>query len=48
VPLLIIIKLEQFDYHGATAIGTLMLLLSFVLLLVINLLQAWMRARHAH
>ncbi len=48
VPLLIIIKLEQFDYHGATAIGTLMLLLSFVLLLLINLLQAWMRARHAH
>ena len=48
VPLLIVIKLEQFDYHGATAIGTLMLLLSFVLLLVINLLQAWMRARHAH
>ncbi len=47
VPLLIIIKLEQFDYHGATAIGTLMLGLSFVLLLVINLLQSWMRARHA-
>ncbi len=47
VPLLIIIKLEQFDYHGATAIGTLMLALSFVLLLVINLLQAWMRSRHA-
>ncbi|MEI6559477.1 MAG: sulfate ABC transporter permease subunit CysT, partial [Rhodospirillaceae bacterium] len=48
VPLLIIIKLEQFNYHGATAIGTLMLMLSFVLLLVINLLQAWMRARHVH
>ncbi len=47
VPLLIIIKLEQFNYHGATAIGTLMLLLSFALLLVINLLQAWMRNRHA-
>ncbi|MEI7609740.1 MAG: sulfate ABC transporter permease subunit CysT [Rhodospirillaceae bacterium] len=47
VPLLIIIKLEQFNYHGATAIGTLMLLLSFALLLVINLLQAWMRKRHA-
>ena len=46
VPLLIIIKLEQFNYHGATAIGTLMLMLSFVLLLVINLLQSWMRARH--
>jgi sulfate transport system permease protein len=48
VPLLIIIKLEQFNYHGATAIGTLMLMLSFALLLVINLLQAWMRTRHAH
>ena len=47
VPLLIIIKLEQFNYHGATAIGTLMLMLSFALLLVINLLQAWMRSRHA-
>jgi len=47
VPLLIIIKLEQFNYHGATAIGTLMLGLSFVMLLVINLLQAWMRRRHA-
>ncbi|MEI8396156.1 MAG: sulfate ABC transporter permease subunit CysT [Rhodospirillaceae bacterium] len=48
VPLLIIIKLEQFNYLGATAIGTLMLALSFVMLLVINLLQAWMRKRHAH
>ena len=47
VPLLIIIKLEQFNYHGATAIGTMMMLLSFALLLVINLLQAWMRNRHA-
>ncbi len=46
VPLLIIIKLEQFSYQGATAIGTLMLVLSFILLLVINLLQAWMRGRH--
>jgi sulfate transport system permease protein len=46
VPLLIIIKLEQFDYHGATAIGTLMLLIAFTLLLVINLLQSWMRRRH--
>ncbi len=47
VPLLIIIKLEQFDYRGATAIGTLMMLMSFVLLLVINILQHWMRRRHA-
>ncbi len=45
LPLLIIAKLEQYDYAGATAIGTLMLVLSFVFLLVINLLQAWAR-RH--
>ena len=42
-PLLIIIKLEEFDYQGATAVAATMLVLSFVLLLVINLLQA--RAR---
>jgi sulfate transport system permease protein len=46
VPLLIIIKLEQFDYAGATAIATLMLALSFLMLLAINLLQRWARARH--
>jgi sulfate transport system permease protein len=46
VPLLIIIKLEQFDYAGATAIGTLMLMASFALLLAINLLQRWTRSRH--
>ena len=40
-PLLIIIKLEQFDYAGATAIATAMLVVSFGMLLVINLLQAW-------
>ena len=45
-PLLIIIKLEEFDYGGATAIGAIMLAISFLLLLVINLLQAWSR-RHA-
>ncbi|HEY0439911.1 MAG TPA: sulfate ABC transporter permease subunit CysT [Xanthobacteraceae bacterium] len=43
VPLLIVIKLEQFDYAGATVIATLMLVASFALLLAINLLQAWMR-----
>ncbi len=43
VPLLIIIKLEQFDYPGATVIASLMLVASFVLLLAINLLQAWTR-----
>lgn len=39
--LLIISKLEQYDYTGATAIATVMLLASFVLLLTINLLQWW-------
>ncbi|HJT21458.1 MAG TPA: sulfate ABC transporter permease subunit CysT [Nitrospira sp.] len=41
VPLIIITKLEQYDYTGATAIATLMLLASFLLLLVINVLQNW-------
>lgn len=45
VPLLIITKLEQYDYAGATAIGLTMLLLSFVLLLTINSLQWWIRRR---
>jgi sulfate transport system permease protein len=40
-PLLIISKLEQFDYAGAAAIATVMLGFSFVLLLFINLLQWW-------
>ena len=44
-PLLIIIKLEEFDYAGATAIGSIMLAASFVLLLVINLTQSWARRR---
>jgi sulfate transport system permease protein len=39
--LLIITKLEQFDYAGATAIAVVMLMVSFVLLLIINLLQWW-------
>jgi sulfate transport system permease protein len=45
VPLLIITKLEQYDYAGATAIAVAMLVASFVLLLAINLLQAWARRR---
>lgn len=45
LPLLIIIKLEQFDYTGAAVIAALMLIASFVLLLAINLLQAWTRRR---
>ncbi len=44
-PLLIIIKLEQYDYHGAAAIGVVMLLASFTFIFIINLLQAWSR-RH--
>ena len=44
-PLLIITKLEQYDYAGATAIAVVMLVTSFALLLVINLLQAWARKR---
>jgi sulfate transport system permease protein len=46
VPVLIVAQLDQFDYQGATAIGTLMLAVSFLLLLAINLLQAWVRRRH--
>jgi sulfate/thiosulfate transport system permease protein len=42
-PLLIITKLEQYDYAGATAIATVMLIASFVLLLSINLIQKWSR-----
>jgi sulfate transport system permease protein len=45
-PLLIAIRLEQYDYAGATAIAIVMLVASFVLLLLINLLQRWSRARH--
>lgn len=44
-PLIIIGKLEQYDYAGATAVATVMLFFSFVLLLVINALQAWQRRR---
>ena len=40
-PLLIIVKLTEFDYAGATVIATVMLAISFLLLLIINLLQAW-------
>ncbi|MFC5479864.1 sulfate ABC transporter permease subunit CysT [Massilia suwonensis] len=44
-PLFIITKLEQYDYAGATAIAVVMLIVSFILLLTINLLQAWTRRR---
>ena len=44
-PLIIIGKLEQYDYAGATAVAVVLLAISFVLLLVINALQAWQRQR---
>jgi sulfate transport system permease protein len=44
-PLIIIGKLEQYDYAGATAVATVMLCISFVLLLIINALQTWQRKR---
>jgi sulfate transport system permease protein len=45
-PFLIVVKLEQFDYAGAAALGFIMLIMSFVMLLSINLLQQWGRRRH--
>ncbi|CAA7619268.1 sulfate ABC transporter permease subunit CysT [Magnetospirillum sp. SS-4] len=44
-PLLIVTRLEQYDYVGATAIAAIMLTISFILLLAVNLLQKWRRAR---
>jgi sulfate transport system permease protein len=44
-PLIIITKLEQYDYAGATAVAVVMLVTSFVLLLIINYLQWWARRR---
>jgi sulfate transport system permease protein len=46
-PLLIVTKLEQYDYAGATAIATVMLGASFLLLFAINLLQRWARRAEA-
>jgi len=46
-PLLIVTKLEQYDYAGATAIAVVLLLAAFTLLLAINALQAWARRREA-
>ncbi|MCY0855510.1 sulfate ABC transporter permease subunit CysT [Cupriavidus sp. D39] len=45
-PLMIYSKLEQYDYAGATAVAVVMLVISFALLLLINLLQAWTRRHH--
>jgi sulfate transport system permease protein len=47
-PLLIVIKLEEFNYAGATAIAAIMLVLSFVMLFLINLIQAWSRRRYGY
>ncbi|GGE00902.1 sulfate ABC transporter permease [Aureimonas endophytica] len=48
VPLLIVFRLEEYNYAGATAIATLMLAASFAMLLVVNLIQAWSRRRFGH
>jgi sulfate transport system permease protein len=45
-PLLIVIRLEEYNYPAATAIATIMLALSFVMLLVVNLAQSWSRKRY--
>ena len=47
-PLLIVIKLEEFNYAGATVIASLMLAISFALLLILNQFQAWSRRRLGH
>jgi sulfate transport system permease protein len=46
-PLIIITKLEQYDYVGATAVAAVMLVVSFLLLLIINGLQSWTDRRSA-
>ena len=47
-PLLIVIKLSEYDYAGACAIAAIMLAASFSCLLLINLIQAWSRRRFGH
>jgi sulfate transport system permease protein len=47
-PLLIVIRLEEYNYAGATAIAAVMLIISFVMLLVINLIQTWSRRRYGY
>jgi sulfate transport system permease protein len=47
-PLLIVIRLEEFDYVGATAIATIMLTISFAMFLCINVIQAWARRRFGY
>ena len=45
-PLLIVIRLEEYNYEAATAIAAIMLALSFLMLLVVNLVQTWSRKRY--
>jgi sulfate transport system permease protein len=45
-PLLIVTQLEEYDYSGAAAIAAVMLLISFAVLLLLNVLQHWQRRRH--
>ncbi|TCR66664.1 sulfate ABC transporter permease subunit CysT [Bosea sp. BK604] len=47
-PLLIVIRLEQFDYAGASVVAMIMLIVSFSLILAINAIQAWSRGRLGH
>ena len=47
-PLLIVIRLEEFDYVGAATIASIMLAISFAMFLSINLIQAWARRRFGH
>lgn len=47
-PLLIIIRLEEFNYPAATAIAAVMLVISFIMLLLINLIQSWSRRRYGY
>ena len=44
-PLLVVVKLEEYDYAGATGVAAIMLAVSFLMLLTINLLHAWSRRR---
>jgi len=44
-PLLIVIKLEEYDYAGAAAIGVVMLAISFTIVLLLNIFQAWVQSR---
>jgi len=47
-PLLIVIRLEEFNYAGATAVAAIMLAISFTILLLINVIQAWSRRRFGY